>query len=61
MKIGSFARLAVSAAGLAALAACVDGGSGDDPPVADNPFDAVDAAARAAYQAERLSGMGLAI
>jgi len=60
MKFGSFARLAVSAAWLAALAACGDG-SGDDPPVADDPFDAVDAAARAAYQAEGLSGMGLAI
>jgi CubicO group peptidase (beta-lactamase class C family) len=61
MKIGSFARLAVSAAWLAALVACGDGESGDDPPVADNPFDAVDAAARVAYQAEGLSGMGLAI
>ena len=61
MKIGSFARLAVSAAWLAALVGCGDGGSGDDPPVADNPFEAVDAAARAAYQAEGLSGMGLAI
>jgi len=59
MKIVSFARLAVSAAWLAALAAC--GWSDDDPPVADDPFDAVDAAASAAYQAEGLLGMGLAI
>jgi serine-type D-Ala-D-Ala carboxypeptidase/endopeptidase len=58
MKIGSFARVAVLAAGLAALTAC---GSGDDPPVADNPFDAVDAAARAAFEAEGIAGMGLAI
>jgi CubicO group peptidase (beta-lactamase class C family) len=61
MKSGSFVRLAVSAALLATLAACGDGGSGDDPPVADNPFAAVDATARAAYQAEGLAGMGLAI
>ena len=39
------------------LAACGDGG--DDPPV--DAFDAVDAAARAAFQSEGIPGMGLAI
>jgi CubicO group peptidase (beta-lactamase class C family) len=47
MKIGVFAQLVVSLA----LTACGD----------DNPFDAVDSAARAAFAAEGISGMGLAI
>jgi CubicO group peptidase (beta-lactamase class C family) len=50
MKIGVFSPLVVSLA----LTAC---GGGSD----DNPFDAVDAAAHAAYEAEGITGMGLAI
>jgi serine-type D-Ala-D-Ala carboxypeptidase/endopeptidase len=50
MKIGVFSQLVVSLA----LTAC---GGGSD----DNPFDAVDSAARAAFEAEGIPGMGLAI
>jgi CubicO group peptidase (beta-lactamase class C family) len=50
MKIGVFSQLVVSLA----LTAC-GGGSNDDP------FDAVDSAARAAFEAEGIPGMGLAI
>jgi CubicO group peptidase (beta-lactamase class C family) len=50
MKIGIFSQLVVSLT----LTAC---GSGGD----DNPFDAVDAAAHAAYEAEGITGMGLSI
>jgi serine-type D-Ala-D-Ala carboxypeptidase/endopeptidase len=49
-KIGVFPPLVVSLA----LTGC--GGDGGD-----NPFDAVDSAAHAAFQAEGLTGMGLAI
>ena len=50
MKIGVFLQLVVSLT----LTAC---GVGSD----DNPFDAVDSAARAAFAAEGIPGMGLAI
>lgn len=55
MKIGVFPQLVVSLA----LTGC--GGGSDDPPVSDNPFDAVDSVARAAFEAEGIPGMGLAI
>jgi serine-type D-Ala-D-Ala carboxypeptidase/endopeptidase len=58
MKIRMGSWLVVSSV-LLGLAGCGDGG--DDPPVVDNPFGAVDMAARAAFEAEGIPGMGLAI
>jgi serine-type D-Ala-D-Ala carboxypeptidase/endopeptidase len=55
VKIGLFAQLTISSV-LLALAACRDGGDTDD-----NPFDAVDSVARAAFESEGIAGMGLAI
>jgi len=60
MNSGLISRLAILPA-ILALAACNgtgDSGSGTD---GDNPFDAVDATARAAFESEGISGMGLAI
>lgn len=53
-------RLILSSA-LLALTACGGDGDGVDPPVSDNPFDVVDAAARAAFESEGIPGMGLAV
>jgi CubicO group peptidase (beta-lactamase class C family) len=47
------------ASALLALAGCGDGS--DDLPVTNDAFDAVDSAARAAFESEGIAGMGLAI
>jgi CubicO group peptidase (beta-lactamase class C family) len=55
-----FSRL-TSLSALLVLAACNGGGDGsgsDDP---GNPFDAVDSAARAAFESQGIAGMGLAV
>jgi len=52
MKVGFVVRLTISSA-LLTLAACGNGG--------DDPFAAVDSAARTAFESEGIPGMGLAI
>lgn len=58
MRIGLFVQLTISSA-LLGLAACHN--SDDAPSVGDDPFDAVDSVARAAFESEGIAGMGLAI
>ncbi len=64
MKFPSTLRIAAAVAAALSLTACGggDGGSGDNGGLSSaDPVAAVDDAARTAFQAERLEGMGLAI
>jgi CubicO group peptidase (beta-lactamase class C family) len=59
MNSGLISRLVILPAMLA-LAACNGNGDSDASDM-DNPFDAVDSAARSAFESEGIAGMGLAV